>query len=443
VSSATSLAATVPPAPRLRDVPGALNTALYIALFFSLGVFVNSFTKLPLTFLLKEQLRLNETQFSMFTAVSDWAWYIKPAFGLLSDRVPLWGSRRRSYLILMGTTLLGTWVGLALAPSYRYGPLLGALAMSAMALAFMNTVTSGLMAELSRVSGASGRLNSLRQLASQGAILIAAPLGGWASEHWSFQQVTAGAAVVALALLLGTLLLVRERRIPAAEEKGVAAARTDRVEDGEAAPTLWTALRSRAIWLALGFILLVELAPGLNTPLIYYQQDVLHFEKTLFGKIDLVGAVAAIVAALAYARLCQKRSMRWVLPVVLVVHAVATLSWMALKTPDSALAIKALTGLTVTLSNLVIFDLATRAAPRGVEGTVLALLFAGINIALRASDMFGAYLHHVLKWSFPSLVLLNAGTTLLAVLLVPLLPRELVARRDGDRSERTPGGERA
>jgi hypothetical protein len=34
-----------------------------------------------------------------------------------------------------------------------------------------------------------------------------------------------------------------------------------------------------------------------------------------------------------------------------------------------------------------------------------------------------------------SLVLLNVGTTLLAVVLVPLLPRALVARRDGEASQ--------
>jgi MFS family permease len=437
MGSPAILDSTPLPAPRLRDIPGALRTALYIALFFSLGVFVNSFTNLPLTFLLKEQLHLNERQYSAFTAISDWAWYIKPAFGLLSDRVPIWGSRRRSYLILMGSTLLGTWLGLSLMPAYRYGPLLGALGTSAMALAFMNTVTSGLLAELSRLSGASGRLNSLRQLASQMAILLAAPLGGWAAEHWPFQQVAMAAAGVALILLTGTLYLAREPRSPAAggarEEKGEGSSR--RV--AEAALPLSAALRSRTVWLAFGFILLVELAPGLNTPLLYYQRDVLQFPKPLFGQIQLVGAVAAILAALAYARICQRQSMRLVLPAVLVLHAAATLSWIALRSPESALAIKGLTGFTVTLGNLVIFDLATRAAPRGVEGTVLALLFAGVNIALRVSDLFGTYLHEALHWDFSSLVALNAGTTLLAVLLVPLLPRQLIARRDGDAAQST------
>ena len=89
------------------------------------------------------------------------------------------------------------------------------------------------------------------------------------------------------------------------------------------------------------------------------------------------------------------------------------------------------TGFTLALTNLAIFDLATRAAPPGAEGTVLAAIFAGVNIAGKLSDLIGSRLYGG-HWSLPSLVLLNAGTTLLAVCLVPLLPRSVVSRRDGE-----------
>jgi predicted MFS family arabinose efflux permease len=412
-------------APRLSDTPGAMRSAGFIALFFCLGVFINSFTNLPLNFLLKERLHLDAWQLSRFGAVASWAWYVKPAFGLLTDRVPLWGSRRQSYLLLMGWLLAAVWSVLALAPAYQYGPLLGALALSALALAFMNTVTAGLLAELSQVSGASGRLNSLRQLATQGATLIAGPVGGYAAQYWSFQRVAGVAAAVAAVLLAGAVFLVREPR---------------RGEDRESQPNgstpegphpLKAAMQARAVWLALGFILLVELAPGFNTPLLFYQTDVLHFSKKFFGQLQLTGALAAIVGALVYARLCQRQRMRLILPAVLVLHAAATLTWLWLASPSSALLIKGLTGLTLVLTNLVIFDLATRAAPPGAEGTVLALLFTGVNIALMVSDLIGSRLYSW-RWSLQSLVWLNAGTTLLAVFLVPLLPASLVARRDGE-----------
>src|SRR5206468_12202733 len=127
--------------------------------------------------------------------------------------------------------------------------------------------------------------------------------------------------------------------------------------------------------------------------LFFYERDVLHFPKLFFGSLKFVGAAAAISGALMYARLCQRQRMQVTLPAILILHAVVTLTWMQLATPTSARLIQAVTGLTLTLSNLVIFDLATRAAPRGVEGTVLALLFAGVNFAGKASDLIGSALY--------------------------------------------------
>jgi MFS family permease len=291
-----------------------------------------------------------------------------------------------------------------------------------MALAFMNTVTAGLLAELSRVNQSSGRLNSLRQLATQVALVTAGPAGGWAAAHWPFQRVAAVAAGAAAVLLAGGWVLVREPRLPT---------RQGPARLGERGALL-TAFRSRGVWLALLFILLVELSPGFNTPLLYYQTDVLHFRKEWLGVLQMTGALAAILAAAGYAGVCRSRPLSVILPSVLAGHALATLAWLWLRDPSSALAIRALTGFTLALTNLAIFDLATRAAPVGAEGTVLAAIFAGVNIAGRGSDLIGSTLYSA-HWSLPALVFLNAGTTLLAVFFVPLLPRSLVRWRDGER----------
>jgi predicted MFS family arabinose efflux permease len=403
-------------------MPGVARSAAFIALFFCLGVFINSFIKLPLSFLLKDGLRLSARQLSWFGAISDWAWYIKPVLGMITDRAPIFGKRRTPYLALMGALLTGAWLWLAVSPAYSYRSLLGAMALSALALAFMNTVTAGLLAELSRVNSSSGRLNSLRQLATQAAIVAAGPAGGWAAHYWPFQRVAGVASGTAAVLLIGALALVRE---PRAAPTGIA----DRGEKNSGA--LIAALRSPGVWLAFLFILLVELSPGFNTPLFFYERDVLHFDQRSFGWIDMTGALAAILAALGYARWCRRRSLAAMLPAIIAGHALVTLTWLGLRDPNSALAIKALTGFTWALTNLAIFDLATRAAPAGAEGTVLAAIFAGVNIAGRASDLIGSSLYDQ-HWSLRALVFLNAGTTLLSVCFVPLIPRSLVRHRDGE-----------
>jgi len=78
-----------------------------------------------------------------------------------------------------------------------------------------------------------------------------------------------------------------------------------------------------------------------------------------------------------------------------------------------------------------------RATPRGCESLGFSLMMSARNFALGGSDVFGAWLLDSRGWSFPELVWLNAGTTALVLLFVPLLPRAIVDHRDRDTSPPT------
>src|SRR5438309_2352460 len=62
-------------------------------------------TDLPLKLTLKEGLGLTATSLSVFFAIATFTNYIKPLAGILVDSVPLFGTRRRWYLLL---SLFGT-----------------------------------------------------------------------------------------------------------------------------------------------------------------------------------------------------------------------------------------------------------------------------------------------------------------------------------------------
>ena len=81
---------------------------------------------------------------------------------------------------------------------------------------------------------------------------------------------------------------------------------------------------------------------------------------------------------------------------------------------------------------MVTFDMAARAAPKGSEALAYALLMSAANIGIQLSDVFGSYMNDRWHVSFTHLVPINAVTTLLTLLLIPLLPAALLAGRDGD-----------
>ena len=85
-------------------------------LIIALSLGFSSFPTLSINYFFKDVLKLDPTELSLFNSVINFVWILKPIFGFICDSYPLFGSRRRSYLILFSLVgalawiLLGTWV---------------------------------------------------------------------------------------------------------------------------------------------------------------------------------------------------------------------------------------------------------------------------------------------------------------------------------------------
>ena len=101
-------------------------------------------------------------------------WTIKPVFGLLSDFVPLLGSRRRNYLLLANGLAAASLILLAfipLAPGSRW--LLFALLLpTTMAIALGDVIVDALMVEKGQPLGLTGRFQSIQWTAANTALLL-------------------------------------------------------------------------------------------------------------------------------------------------------------------------------------------------------------------------------------------------------------------------------
>ena len=116
-------------------------------------------------------------------------WTIKPVYGLLSDFLPLGGSRRKGYLVLMSALGLGSWLALAVAPT-AYATVLVLLMACSFTLAFADVMADALMVETGRPLGLTGGFQSI-QWAAMGLALTLAHLGGgylseYATPHTAF-----------------------------------------------------------------------------------------------------------------------------------------------------------------------------------------------------------------------------------------------------------------
>jgi len=397
---------------------------LPLGLIIVFGIFASTMPqpqalgKLPLQFLLKNDVHVTREQMAAFFFWCGLAWYLKPVAGILTDAFPFFGTRRRHYLLFSSVLTAMSWIGMNFLP-HTYGSLLlGAMVVN-LFMVMASTVTGAFLVEAGQRMGATGRLSALRMFVYNFCTLIQGPLGGFLSTL-GFMWATGANAVLALTIFPIAYIFLREQRV--AQDRSS-------VVFQNASQQLKTILRSKNLWIALLFIALFYFSPGFSTPLFYKQTDEMHFSKQAIGNLGVFSGGFAILAAILYSQLIKRLPIRVLLLIGIATAAAGTLLYVFYSSWMRAIFIESQNGLFFGFAEVALIDLAARATPKGCEGLGYSLILSIRNIALFGADVVGSYLADH-KWPFTDLVFLNAGTTAIVLILVPLLPVSLMQSKD-------------
>jgi MFS family permease len=382
--------------------------------------------RLPLQFLLKNEVHVTREQMAGFFFWCGLAWYLKPFAGILTDAFPFFGTRRRHYLLFSSALAALCWIGMAFLP-HSYGALLlGAMILSVF-MVMASTVTGAFLVEAGQRMGATGRLTSLRMLVNNFCGLVQGPVGGFLATA-GFVWATGANAVVALTIFPIAFFYLREQRVP---QQGSA------IVLQNASRQLKTIVRAKNLWLTLLFIGLFYFAPGFGTPLFYIQTDTLHFSKQAIGNLGVFSGGLAILAAISYSQLIKRVNIRMLLFISIALSALGTLFYLFYSNYRHAALIEAQNGFLFGFAEIALLDLAARSTPKGCEGLGYSLILSIRNVALFGADIIGSHLADN-KWPFDHLVYLNAGTTAIVLVLLPFLPAALMTSKDHAGNTTTP-----
>src|SRR5438270_9353396 len=97
-----------------------------IYLFFALNYLAQGLSGAvyePISYLLKDGLKLDAGASSVFVFWITLPFLLKPLFGLVTDLLPVGRLRRRPHLILVSAVAAAAWLRLASLKSYSYWPL--------------------------------------------------------------------------------------------------------------------------------------------------------------------------------------------------------------------------------------------------------------------------------------------------------------------------------
>ncbi len=370
--------------------------------YFNQGI--GSLTGQPLFFYLKERLNLPPSTVMYLGSVTTLPWMIKPLYGWLSDTFPLFGYRRKSYMILSGLLGVVTALTIGIIPSLPLFALYAFLILDAVSGAMKDVAVDGIMVEEGQRLRITGRIQSIQWGSLTVATVITGAAGGWIAEHFDYHL---SFLLVAFfpAMVAGLAFFYREQ--PASE------ART-RVPWKEV-------LKNKRLLLSMLFLFLFWFSPAFGVPVSYKMRDELHFSRFTMGLLSTVGSACSILGAVWYWKVNRTINLKKWLIISVLVSGFSTFAYLYVSRV-SIWVYAVLFGVFSMAIQLIVMDFSARICPKGKEATVFALITSILNLGTFLSGIAGGKLYTLVGYNW--LVVISGVTTFLCLPLIPYLKVE-------------------
>lgn len=340
-------------------------------------------------------------------------WIIKPVYGIVSDFVPLFGYRRKAYLVIANTAATGACLVITRLASPH--ALILVLLLTAYAMAISSTLCGAVLVENGQRLHASDRFVNQQWLWFNIAAMGSALVGGELVQHQApAGALHAAAAIIAVAPLLaifGTLFLIEE-----------APSRLDLGELKITFRALLAVFTLKELWLIGLFLFLYYLNPGFGLPLYYYMTDNLKFSQAYIGILGAINSAGWIVAALLYRKFLGGLSSKQLLNASIVFGTVTTAAFLLLSSETSAAIVNFFSGMAGMVAFVATLSLAADYCPKRAEGFAFAALMSLLNLSSAVSNNLGSFLYeHAFHNRLSPLIVVSAASTAVILVLVPLL----------------------
>ena len=417
-------------------------------------------SRLALSYFMKDELHLTPAELAAFSGLAILPWVIKPFYGFLSDGLPLFGYKRRSYLIGSGICGFLSWVSLGLFVSTPFQALIANIIASA-SVAVSDVVIDSIVVEKSRDSPLdnnidlvnmernsteyitdmsvtpshestkkwnSGDLQSYCWGASAIGGILSAYFSGSLLEHIPPRSVFLISSFFPLLVSIVSYFII--------EQKVQTSQNINEFIDSINNKTnqLKETLMNKSIYLPIFFICLWKSTPSPDTAMFYFSTNELGFSPEFLGRVSLVGSIASFIGVLSYRTWLKNISIKKIIYWSTLISIPLGLTQVLLTThwnrdlgiPDTAFVLTDTVVLTVLgqVSFMPTLVLAAKLCPPGVEGTLFATLMSLYNAASSLGTEFGAALTSLLgitDTNFKQLTLLIIICNLSSLLPLPFI----------------------
>lgn len=412
----------------LGNEPNAELIAI-LTVYFVQGIL--GLSRLAVSFFLKDELLLSPVQVSALLGIVFLPWMIKPVFGFISDGLPIFGYRRRPYLILSGILGTASWISLATIVHTSWAATL-AIALGSLSVAMSDVIVDSLVVERARgeSQAKAGSLQSLCWGASAIGGLITAYFSGLLLQYFTTRTVFGITALFPL-IVSGVAWLIAESPV---SQDAQDSNQTNSLPIKHQLGQLRQAISQKTIWLPTAFIFIWQATPNADSAFFYFTTNELHFEPEFLGRVHLVTSFASLAGVWIFQRFLKSIPFRVIFTWSTVLSSILGMTMLLLVTHTNRLLgiddhwFSLGDSLILTVMGKIAFMqvmvLAARLCPSGVEATLFALLMSIYNSAGTVSHAFGALITYwlgITATNFESLWLLVVITNLSTLLPLPFI----------------------
>ena len=314
---------------------------VFAAVYFVQGM--SSLPGLPIQYLMKNVMKLDPAEAQYFASATMLAWLVKPLWGYISDTFPIFGYRRKSYLIGMSLFAAFSWFGLAWMAyerNFNYWGLLVMFNLSAAAYAFVDVVCDGLMVAKGQATKLVDAFVNIQWFGIGIAGIITGLLSGFFAETANknidfYPYIFSAAGIIPVLTAIIAVLCVTEERVFTGFAWGKFTASimvlATVVAVGMHAIPYFLSLgggkrifliaavfllaslviwqwsgRPKFFWVITAFVFFWKFSPSSGMASFYYFSEVLKFSERFFGYLDSIGSVFWVVGIMLYGWMLKK-----------------------------------------------------------------------------------------------------------------------------------------
>jgi MFS family permease len=378
------------------------------------------------SYMLKDQLHATAMQVSTFRLLTALPIYLSFVFGFTRDLWSPFGLKDRGFFLIFAPATAAVFLWMAVA-KLNYGELFIGMLLAMFLFRFIAAAYQGLMALVGQEKLMSGRLSALWQIVSSVPYVIGGFASGLLAEYLPPSRTFLLVAIITLLIAIFGLWK------PAA----VFAKAYDKPEARSS--TIWGDVKRlfnhRAVYPAVAILFMFQFSPGSNTPLQYYLTDTLHASDAVYGYFYAIFAASFVPMFFLYGWLCKRVKLKTLLWWGTIITAPQMVPLAFIHSPEWAVILAAPIGAMGGIATGAYFDLAIRSCPPGLQGTLMMMVDGFLQLSARGGDIMGATIYRSSPHNgffYCVIVTTIVYAAILPVLL--LIPKELIATRDGERS---------